>query len=117
MPGLQQEKSIRTRNGLMDASVKLFGEKGFAATTISDITREAGYAKGNFYRYWKSKDDIFLDIMEEKLKDYRLRRDTSFEGVESLEEMINRILDFLESIINDRNWSKVFFGVYGTRES
>ncbi|EAU5747423.1 TetR/AcrR family transcriptional regulator [Salmonella enterica] len=43
---------------LMDAAQKLFIEKGFEATTISDIVEDAEVAKGTFYHYFSSKNDI-----------------------------------------------------------
>ncbi len=101
----------------MSSAVSLFGKKGFIATSISEITKEAGYAKGNFYRYWKSKDDIFLSIMRERLHGYRTARKKALEGVETMEEVICVILDFLESIIDDENWSKIFleFTIHASR--
>lgn len=43
---------------LMDAAQKLFIEKGFEATTISDIVRDANVAKGTFYHYFPSKNEM-----------------------------------------------------------
>lgn len=104
----QQEKSLETRNELRNSAIELFGLNGFNATTIADITRNAGYAKGNFYRYWKSKDDIFLTIMEERFKQYREGRDEALAGAKNLEEVIAVILRFLGTIIDDGIWPKVF---------
>lgn len=102
------EKSLQTKKELMDAAISLFGKKGFNATTVSEITEKAGYAKGNFYRYWKSKDDIFLDIMEQRLNDYRRKRQDGLDKARSIEDVMEVIVDFLDTIIDDRNWSKVF---------
>ncbi len=104
----QKEKSKQTENELLLSAKELFGEKGYVATTINEITKNAGYAKGNFYRYWDSKDEIFLSIMEDRLKKYRFKRDESLSNATSLEEVLNGIHDFLETIIDDRNWSKIF---------
>jgi AcrR family transcriptional regulator len=40
----------------------LFEEKGFKDTNVADIMREAGYATGSFYRYYPSKDHLFMEI-------------------------------------------------------
>lgn len=104
----QKEKSRQTKNELMDSAVQVFGRKGFAASTIAEITENAGYAKGNFYRYWKSKDDIFLDIMEKRLREYRASRQQGLQSAGSVQEALDVLIDFLESIIDDQNWSKVF---------
>jgi AcrR family transcriptional regulator len=46
------------RSELMDAAQKLFLGQGVAATTIEQITSEAGVAKGTFYLYFSRKEDI-----------------------------------------------------------
>jgi len=46
------------RTELMDAAERLFLEQGVAPTTIEQITDGAGVAKGTFYLYFSSKDDI-----------------------------------------------------------
>lgn len=108
MPNKRLERARQTKKELMEAAVSLFGEKGYNATTILEITERAGYAKGNFYRYWKSKDDIFLEIMEQRLKDYRKTRQDGLDNAKSIDDLMEVIVDFLETIIDDKNWSKVF---------
>lgn len=46
-------------NELMDAAESLFLEKGFDATTVSDIVARAGVAKGTYYHYFAAKPDIY----------------------------------------------------------
>ena len=113
----QQEKSLQTRMEIMAAARRLFGEKGFAATTVSEITAAAGYAKGNFYRHWQSKDELLLEIIEQKLNTYRKKREKSIRKAHSLEEVMHGIWDFLETMIDDKNWSRVFleFTIHASR--
>lgn len=113
----QQEKSQQTQDEMMSAAIDLFGRKGFFATTISEITSTAGYAKGSFYRHWSSKDEIMLRIIERKLKSYRSARDERLKQVSTLEDALNIIWEFLENIIKDKNWSRVFleFALHASR--
>ena len=99
---------METHDELRASAVCLFGEKGFNATTISEITDHAGYAKGNFYRYWKSKDDLFLNIMEEKYQLYRTHRVDFLNCASSMDDVISVIVDFLEQILDDGKWARVF---------
>lgn len=110
----QQEKSQQTMNELMASAIELFGSKGFAQTSVAEITEHAGYAKGSFYRHWNSKDELFLLIVEQKLRQYRAARDGRVSKATSLEEAMHIIWDFLETILNDKNWSSIFleFTVY-----
>ncbi|WP_031485149.1 TetR/AcrR family transcriptional regulator [Maridesulfovibrio frigidus] len=113
----QQEKSKQTKNELMRSAENLFGQKGFMATTVAEITAHAGYSKGSFYRHWVSKDKLFMEIVENKLKEYRSSRDERLYKANSLEEVMHIIWDFLEIIVRDENWAKVFleFTVYASR--
>jgi AcrR family transcriptional regulator len=50
------------REELMDAAQALFLEKGFAATNVSEIVEGADVAKGTFYLYFKTKDDVLAAL-------------------------------------------------------
>lgn len=114
----QQEKSRQTKEELLASAMTLFGHKGFAATTIAEITKAAGYAKGSFYSHWAGKDDIFLEILERKMGEYRQARGEKILEAESLDDIFEIIWDFLESIMDDMNWSKVFleFTIHASRD-
>ena len=52
------------RMELLNISEKLIMEKGYDDLTVADIITEAGIAKGTFYHYFKSKDDILLALVD-----------------------------------------------------
>lgn len=54
------------REMIMDAAVKVFGEKGFAGAAVADIAAAAGIAKGTVYLYFPSKEEIFTAILSER---------------------------------------------------
>jgi AcrR family transcriptional regulator len=49
---------------LIDAGLSLFLERGIEAVTIDEVAREAGMAKGNFYRYFRDKADLVDAVIE-----------------------------------------------------
>jgi AcrR family transcriptional regulator len=49
---------------LLDAAERLFAERGIDETTIEDITRAAGVAKGTFYLYFASKEHVLAALRE-----------------------------------------------------
>ena len=60
-----------TKTDLFICGKKLFSEKGFKDTNVSDITKSAGIGTGTFYNYYASKEDLFMAIYieeNEKLK-------------------------------------------------
>lgn len=46
------------RNEILDTAEMLFFARGYARTTVNDILREIGIAKGTFYYYFKSKEEV-----------------------------------------------------------
>ena len=52
---------------IIEASCRLFAQKGYAETTISDISAEAEYSRRTIYAYFESKEDILNHIVEEGL--------------------------------------------------
>ncbi len=53
-----------TKEKLINSAIKVFSEKGFFNTKVSDIVGEAGVAQGTFYIYFKSKEEIFFEIVQ-----------------------------------------------------
>jgi AcrR family transcriptional regulator len=50
--------------GLLEAAEKLFSDKGYHATSIRDIAREAGFSVGGVYQFFTSKDELYLKVVE-----------------------------------------------------
>ncbi|MBN2026446.1 MAG: TetR/AcrR family transcriptional regulator [Actinobacteria bacterium] len=59
MTKFKKKSSEQRREEFIDAASKVFMEKGYVATTVSDITREAGTSHGTFYVYFSGIEDIF----------------------------------------------------------
>ena len=71
--GRRGRRSAETRERLFLAAVRLFAEKGFAETTVEDITNAADVGKGTFFNYFPSKEHIlvaFSDMQLGKLKGF-----------------------------------------------
>jgi TetR/AcrR family transcriptional repressor of nem operon len=49
-----------SKTKLLDAALQVIRTKGYAATTVEDICRQAGVTKGSFFHHFKSKDDLAL---------------------------------------------------------
>lgn len=58
----ESEMTEKQRN-ILRASIKLFAEKGFHASSTSEIAKEAGVAEGTIFRHYKSKKDILLAVV------------------------------------------------------
>src|SRR5271169_4664392 len=63
----RQRRSAETRERLFHSALELFAQKGFAETTVEDITEAADVGKGTFFNYFPSKDHILLAFGEMQL--------------------------------------------------
>lgn len=67
------------RRAVLDASLRVFSEKGYHATRVSDLIEAAGIARGTFYLYFESKNAIFHELLDELLD----RIHASMDGVDT----------------------------------
>jgi TetR/AcrR family fatty acid metabolism transcriptional regulator len=51
---------------IIQAAAKVFAEKGFYNSRVSEIAKEANVADGTIYLYFKNKDDILISLFEEE---------------------------------------------------
>lgn len=51
---------------LKEAAYEVFSKKGYKATAISEIAKQAKVAVGTFYNFYESKEKIFLDVYIEE---------------------------------------------------
>lgn len=59
---LQQDRSRETRRRLIEAADRLWREKGFDSTAVSEVCEAAGVSKGTFFYYFPRKEDLLIDL-------------------------------------------------------
>ncbi|PWA09754.1 TetR/AcrR family transcriptional regulator [Pueribacillus theae] len=57
------KKPEERKNEILDAAEKLFTTKGYSNTTINDILQMVGIAKGTFYHYFQSKEEVMDEVV------------------------------------------------------
>jgi AcrR family transcriptional regulator len=62
---LRAEQVAQTRAALVLAGRRLFGEKGFRATSVDDLAREAGVTTGALYHHFPTKTALFEAVFEQ----------------------------------------------------
>jgi len=58
MPGLRERKKAATRKAIHDGAIRLFGEQGFAGTTIDQIAEAADVSRATVFHYFPTKESI-----------------------------------------------------------
>lgn len=65
------EEQANIRKDLLEAGRNSFSRFGIRKTTVDMLCREAGIAKGSFYRFFPSKEELFMELMEEEERKMR----------------------------------------------
>lgn len=60
----RKEQALNTKKNIYEAAITLVQEKGFENVSIEDITTRANTAKGTFYLYFKSKQDLIYHTID-----------------------------------------------------
>ncbi|HEY2623232.1 TetR/AcrR family transcriptional regulator [Dyella sp. Tek66A03] len=60
----REESRDQTRLRLLEAAAITIAKKGLAASSVEDIAAHAGYTRGAFYSNFKSKNDLFIELLK-----------------------------------------------------
>ncbi|HOI75740.1 MAG TPA: TetR/AcrR family transcriptional regulator [Syntrophales bacterium] len=89
----QREKESRSRQ-IQEIAAELFYKKGYAETSLDEIARRAEISKATIYLYFKSKDDLYYQIVEPALAELSRRLVSIAENSEEPAEItVRKIID------------------------
>lgn len=57
---MEAQAAHSSKQKILDAAVKLIRIKGYAATSVEDVCRDAGLTKGSFFHHFKDKEDLAI---------------------------------------------------------
>ena len=64
-------KGSANRQRIVDAADYLFYSRGYNQTSFSDISDKTGIPRGNFYYYFKTKEDILSAVIESRVRSFK----------------------------------------------
>lgn len=109
----EQFEDIRQRKKriIMDAALKIFSEKGYRGTSISEIASESGTSKGLIYNYFKSKDDLLAEIMNEGYREIfgKFTLNKNLTPKENLMNLVNITFDIMDEM---KEVFRVYFSIF-----
>ncbi len=88
-----KEKRIRQ---IIDAAVLEFTEKGYEATSMESIARQAELSKGGLYHYFKSKDEILIEANNKFMEPILLLMDSAVKKKSACEGLKTYIISYLK---------------------
>ncbi len=97
----EEEKVTEKQIKIVQAAVEIFAEKGYSATSTSEIAQKAGVAEGTIFRHYKTKQNLLLaivsPIMEKLVAPFVIR---NFQEV--LNVQYERFEDFMRAMLINR---------------
>src|SRR3989454_6699625 len=59
-----------TKDAIIAVAARIMHVKGYTATSLDDVLRESAVGKGNFYYYFKSKEDLGYEILDRAIRSF-----------------------------------------------
>ncbi|MGF6937516.1 AcrR family transcriptional regulator [Paraburkholderia sp. UCT70] len=94
----REQSKDQTRERLLDAAQATFMKKGFVAASVEDIAAAAGYTRGAFYSNFRSKTELFLELLRRDHEAMQAGLHAIFESAASREQMEARVLRYYSSL-------------------
>ncbi|MEA2008084.1 MAG: TetR/AcrR family transcriptional regulator [Chloroflexota bacterium] len=98
-PDVSEER----KNQIMEAAQKIFSKLGFHKARMSDIAQEADLSKGSLYWYFKSKNEIIINVLdnifEAELKSLQPLIDADSLATEKLHTYTDRVINDMKSML------------------
>jgi AcrR family transcriptional regulator len=74
----RKEQQAETRKRLLDAAERVFLRQGMQGSSVEEIAAEAGFTRGAFYSNFKSKEELFVELLQDRV--YRQYAATAMEA-------------------------------------
>jgi len=110
----KEREYLAHREEILSAAEKVFAAKGFFPTTMSDIARRAEFGTGTLYKYFKSKEELYFTLIDEKVEEINRLVKTELSQRNSAVEKIKKVLRLQFEFI-ERN--RDFFRIYVSERS
>jgi len=108
----KNEHDLGARERLLAAALKLFNEKGYAATSVREVVAEADVTKPVLYYYFGNKEGIFLELVQSSNTTFEgLLQGISLEG-SARESIIRFSCDLLEAIEGRLDLVRFLYAMY-----
>jgi AcrR family transcriptional regulator len=99
-----------TRQHLLDAAAIVFARNGFHGSTLDEVAATAGFSKGAVYSNFKSKDDLFVALLDDRVeRQFAVVSEVLDTGSHDAAEQFPRIREIFRS---DMFWSDDFLTLW-----
>ena len=104
----EREREHR-RSAILRSARKEFFEKGFRAVTVDGIAKRAELSKGAIYLYFKSKEEIYAQILLRDIDKFHARVDALLDTAKSASDNLRQFAEvYADFFISDRELFRIF---------
>ena len=110
MPRLtRKEKQAHTRFCLMESAARVFTRRGLQQASIDEVAGDAGFTKGAFYANFKSKEELFLAMLDERFAQRIEEIDRVWSSGGDIRDKARQAGQDFAQYLSDDEWSRLFF--------
>lgn len=121
-PIVSEEYKRKKKNEILMSALKCFAKKGFQVATIEDIVTHSGISKGAIYNYFSSKDEIYLELMNQHTEENFKKISDRLNNYHTAKDKLSFLFDSHQAIDPyDENHQDLFlvhfeFWLYSSRD-
>lgn len=113
----QDERRLQTTRLLLETTKELIREKGCHSITMKDIMNRSGLSKGAIFHYVKSKDELFVWVLQERLEETnQLFMNEVEQGRRSFDEPYQKIFESISAYANADVTNKALMYLLGKED-
>ena len=105
----KEREHLTHRQEILSVAEKLFAAKGFFPTTMSQIAQKAEFGTGTLYKYFKSKEDLYFTLIDEKTDEINRLVKAELSKKIPVKERVERVLRLQFEFIEE---NRDFFRIY-----
>lgn len=116
MSAIERKKRdwLLRQGDILKAAERVFATKGYHKATIQDVAKEAQYAVGTIYLYYKHKEALYLDLIERKIRDLisEVKKEVNKTGdaKEKIRVLVRQQLTYFEE---NQDFFRIYFSERG----
>jgi len=108
--GLESREARRAQ--MLERALDVFAEQGYYRTSVSDLVKAAGVARGTFYLYFDGKEALFLELLEQLLTEFRgniVGAETGSDAPPLAEQLARIVANILNTLQQNRSLTRIIF--------
>ena len=106
----REREKLRQRREILDTALDLFSEKGYHNVSMHEIAREAEFAIGTLYKFFKNKEDLYKALIMEQAEEFH---DVMNKAIDISDNEIEKIHNYVkvkgEVFMNNTSMIRLYF--------